>query len=587
MSIHTENIIDYIRKHYTIIISVAIVLSHVAPYYIFGTNSLIGIHDTFDSNLIWYKVLADSGMVFAPSDAIVPGFMDGLPRISFGSEFYILYWLIAVFGLLWGFIINNTVMHIVGFTGMYLLLKTHFLKEEKYHIICLGVAICFAILPFYPPSGLSASGIPLALYAFLNFRQNQSSWKDWLLIIIIPFYSSIVYSFFFFLTAIGLLWFTDFVRDRNLHQKFLGAIALMTGVFFVIEYRLVSSLLFDSWFVSHRIDYVLTGVNIIDAVRQARNIFIYGHYHSPSNHTPIVVLTIGIGFLFLLLKYWPKLNLNIENHHETIQRVLLLSIVCVIISVWYGVLALELLIPVKQYFSILRTFNFTRFYWLNPTIWYILFGLGLTILYQIFSKYKKSNLHLGQIIIIIILLLQISFIYPTSWVTASQQTMGHDDITYAQFYAESQFMLIRDDIGLPQESYNVISIGLHPVIAKYNGFYTLDGYSWNYPLEYKHRFRNIIAFELAKNESLRSYFDGWGNRCYTFVDGLNAASMYTKDKIVTLDNLQLNITALHELECSYIFSAVNISNYVSNSLQLLNVYEHSESAWRIFLYEVI
>ncbi|MHA2359823.1 MAG: DUF6044 family protein [Candidatus Thorarchaeota archaeon] len=570
MAPHTENIIDYIRKHYTIILSVAIVLSQVASYYVLGANSQIGLHDTFESNLIWYKVLAESGMVFAPSDAIVPGFMGGLPRLSFGSEFYILYWLIAGFGLLWGYIINITLMHIVGFAGMYLLLKRHFLKEEKYHIICLGVAICYAILPFYPPSGLS-----------------EVSWKDWLLIIVIPFYSSLVYSFFFFLTAIGILWLIDVLRDRNLHQKFLSAIALMAGVFLVIEYRLVSSVLFDTWFVSHRTDYVLTGVDFFQAVRRALSNFIYGHYHSPSYHTPVIMLTIGAGFLFLLLKYWPKLNIDIEKHSETIQQVLVLSITCVIISIWYGVMALELLIPIKQNLSIFRTFQFDRFYWLHPTIWYLLFALSLSIIYQIGNKFMSMKFHLGRIVIILIIVIQIGLVFPTSWVTTSQQTMGHGDITYKQFYAENQFMMIRDDIGLPQESYNVISIGLHPAIATYNGFYTLDGYSWNYPLEHKQRFRNIIAFELEKNETLRSYFDGWGNRCYTFVDGLNTASVYTKDRIVTLDNLQLNVTALHELQCSYVISAVNISNYVSNSLQLLNVYDHSESAWMIFLYEVI
>ncbi|MDH4214670.1 MAG: DUF6044 family protein [Candidatus Thorarchaeota archaeon] len=587
MTLFTGNIIDCIRKHYTIIISLIIVISHVAPYYILGPTSQIGVHDTFDSNLIWYKVLAESGMVFAPSDAIVPGFMDGLPRLSFGSEFYFLFWLIAGFGILWGYIINITLMHIVGFVGMYFLLKTHFLKEKKYHIICLGVAICYAILPFYPPSGLSASGIPLALYAFLNIRQNQASWKDWLLIIVIPFYSSLVYSFFFFITAIGILWLIDVIRDRKLHQKFLAAIALMAGVFLVIEYRLVSSMLFETWFVSHRTGYVIAGSDFIEALKIALNNFIYGHYHSPSFQTPIIMLTIGIGFLFLLLRYRPKLNLNIENQSETIRQVLFLLIACIIISIWYGVMSLELLTPIKQNLSIFRTFQFDRFYWLQSTIWYLLFALSLTVIYQIFDKTKLMKIRVSQIAIVLIILLQIGLVYPTSWATTSEQVGGHDSITFEQFYAEKQFMMIRDDIGLPQESYNVISIGLHPAIATYNGFYTLDGYSWNYPLEYKMRFRNIIAFELEKNETLRLYFDEWGNRCYTFVDGLNAVSMYTKDKNVTLDNLQLNITAMHELQCSYVISAVNISNYVSNSLQLLNVYNHPESAWMIFLYEVI
>lgn len=42
-----------------------------------------------------------------------------------------------------------------------------------------------------------------------------------------------------------------------------------------------------------------------------------------------------------------------------------------------------------------------------------------------------------------------------------------------------------------------------------HGFYTVDGYSNNYPLEYKHRFREVIAAELEKNEEVRVYFDLW------------------------------------------------------------------------------
>ena len=146
---------------------------------------------------------------------------------------------------------------------------------------------------------------------------------------------------------------------------------------------------------------------------------------------------------------------------------------------------------------------------------------------------------------------------------------------------------IREDIGLPQESYRVISVGLHPAIAQFNGFHTLDGYFNNYPLEYKHRFRNIIGYELEKSDELRDYFDGWGSRCYIFTEELSPSVLYTKDKNVTIHNLQLNITALHEMNCTFVLSSVNIANHVDSGLQLVDVYEQADSVWRIFLYEVL
>ena len=60
------------------------------------------------------------------------------------------------------------------------------------------------------------------------------------------------------------------------------------------------------------------------------------------------------------------------------------------------------------------------------------------------------------------------------------------------------------------------SLGISPAPALMHGFYTVDGYSNNYPLEYKHRFREVIAPEIEKNEEVRVYFDTWGNRCYLF-----------------------------------------------------------------------
>ena len=69
---------------------------------------------------------------------------------------------------------------------------------------------------------------------------------------------------------------------------------------------------------------------------------------------------------------------------------------------------------------------------------------------------------------------------------------------------------------MPVEDYRVASIGIHPAIAQYNGFYTLDTYNNFYPLSYKHEFRKIIEKELEKNKKIRNYFDAWGGRCYFF-----------------------------------------------------------------------
>ena len=52
---------------------------------------------------------------------------------------------------------------------------------------------------------------------------------------------------------------------------------------------------------------------------------------------------------------------------------------------------------------------------------------------------------------------------------------------------------IDDAIGRDKSTYRVAHLGISPAPALMHGFYTVDGYSNNYPLEYKHRFREVIA----------------------------------------------------------------------------------------------
>ena len=107
-----------------------------------------------------------------------------------------------------------------------------------------------------------------------------------------------------------------------------------------------------------------------------------------------------------------------------------------------------------------------------------------------------------------------------------------DRPSFKQFYATAQFQEIEQYIGKPQSSYRVASIGIHPSIAQYNGFYTLDTYNNFYPLAYKHQFRKIIASELDKNPTLKKYFDTWGGRCYIFVSELGKKYEFKKDSKV-------------------------------------------------------
>jgi hypothetical protein len=169
----------------------------------------------------------------------------------------------------------------------------------------------------------------------------------------------------------------------------------------------------------------------------------------------------------------------------------------------------------------------------------------------------------------------------------------NDEVIYRQkpsvreFYAEDLFKKIEKYIALPQEDYRVASIGIHPAISQYNGFYTLDTYNNFYPLTYKHQFRKLIESELAGNKTIRNYFDHWGGRCYLYTAQLGKHVMFKKHSKRQLDHLQLNTKVFKKMGGRYIFSALPITNAKQNQLILDKVFVSKASAWKIYLYKTM
>ena len=163
-------------------------------------------------------------------------------------------------------------------------------------------------------------------------------------------------------------------------------------------------------------------------------------------------------------------------------------------------------------------------------------------------------------------------------------------ISYNQFYATELFDQIKKDIKQPIDSFKVISIGIEPMIAMYNGFNTLDGYVTDYKKSYKVNFRKIIEKELDKSEHWRSYFDNWGSRCYVFVSELEFIGKdyrlhyHSIPKDFKIKNLDLNIEAFKNLGGLYIISNVEIINYSTKGLIFINEYQNKNSPYNLRLY---
>ncbi|MFZ3589873.1 DUF6044 family protein [Bacillus sp. DJP31] len=532
---------------------------YLSPLFILGENAHIRVHDNLDSNLAWYKVLINSGELFGSLDSTIPQIINGLPRNAFGTEWSGIVWLHAIFPTMVAYALSQTITRVFAFIGMYLLLKKHFIKEREYYIIRVGVALAFSLTPFWPSGMLSTLGMPLATWAFLNIRNGENSWKNFLVLTLLPFYSSFVLGIFFFLLAIGIVWLLDFLKGKGWNLRFLLSIVYMTFVYLLIEYRLVYSTFFSSEPTS-RDEYFHARLSFLQSVKLTFKNFFLGHTHVMTVHGLFILMTLLLASYFIIKK-------RIWKSEQLFINLLLINFG---LSAWYAFWFYKGWIPITERFHFLDTFNFARFHFLRPFIIYVSFALGL----QIIWKYKSIVwfLIVGQLLVL---------------GAYNDEIVHRNKPSVKEFMAEDLFQEIKEHIGLPLDQYRVASIGIHPSISQYNGFYTLDTYNNFYPLTYKYQFRKIIENELEENKTIRTYFDEWGGRCYIFTDELGKHYMFSNRSKKELKNLDLNPEPFKKLGGRFLLSAIPIKNANKNKLSLERIFETDTSHWKIYLYKVI
>ncbi|MCB2263496.1 MAG: DUF6044 family protein [Candidatus Thiosymbion ectosymbiont of Robbea hypermnestra] len=542
---------------------VGALLIYLAPYLYAGTDATLAIHDNLDSNFVWYKTLLESGALFARNDFPIER-INGLPRSVLPSEFDALVLLYALFGPYGAYVVNRMLITLVGFFGMYLLLRRHLAPGEPNRVIQVGGALCFALLPFWPFGGLSIAGIPLVLYAFLNIRGGLYHGHDWLILLLFPFYSNLALSGFFLLLALGLLWLWDLTRRRASAGALLALLLLSVGYLFT-HYRLLLNFLVDTAFVSHRVEFAVRAHQVIDwreALQRTWALFHTGLIATRSLHRFLIFpFVLGAG-LFVLCRA------------ERRTRAIFLVIVAyfLVTLLWYGLLQWGGIAELKGAVTRVFPMQLDRFHALYPTLWILLFAIALGTLLR-----EAKSLRL-----LVVGLLGLQILYQLSH---HELIVHRDKPSVRAFFAEDQFRAIRDHIGRDPAEYRVASLGLHPMIAQYNGFHTLDGYYPSYPLSYKRAFRKIIAGELDKNRDLKVFFDHWGSRIYLFSNSATYAQN-PAGNTSEVGHLALDYAAFRALGGRYILAAVRIDEDANPRIRFLEAFKDPTSAWDIYLYAV-
>jgi hypothetical protein len=551
-------------------ISIGVVIMTLVPILILGEASYFTVHDNLDSEFVYKRILVESGQAWdLGSQTVVQRVMNGIPRTGFRSGLDVSLLLFVFFSPHVAYILNYLLVHAVAFVGMVLLLKAHFLTDHSHRWIVWTVATAFASIPFYSQFGLSVAGQPLLLLSFLNILMRKQTLVDFIIIVTFPFYSHIVLVAPFIIGALAVIGGMEMFRLKEMNWSYCIAVVVLVLVYGGVELQMIKAVFAES-FVSHRTVWDRwNDLDLMSNVKRAVDVLVSSQYHAGSIPT-VVVWACGIAAL-------------IQQFFKRKTDGQLLGLVLFIVAVG-GVAGFHdwIVYYLGAAIPLLRSFNITRLCFLLPLAFMLLLAIALR---EMVSSRRLQAFGWLAVCAQIFFTLNMNAEFKINLKVLAGRSI--EEPTYRAFFAPDLLSSIDRHIGRPKEDYRVVSIGIHPSVAQFNGFYTLDSYQTTYPLEYKRQFRRIMEKELAKSEVLRDYYDGWGNRCYIFVSELGKSSLYGKTSGKVVNHLELNTSQLRAMGGEYVLSAVEILNYTENDLSFDGKFSDSSSYWDIYLYKVL
>ncbi len=580
------------------------------PYFLLGGGSIVTYHDQLDGELFSYLLTAK---YLFTDIRVYPEIMNGLPAAGAVPPAPLFVLLYAAFKPFTAFMISQWIIYLTAFLGMYLLL----MRLTGREFISFSIAVIFMLMPFYPVYGLCIPGQPLLFFAVLALfdKERRSAVSSsfprkagyyfsadsifyYLIIFLYGISSSLVLAGFACLLLLGGSALIHTITALRLKKR--GSLSLwfslivLLASYISVNSGLIRQVLFPgNTYISHKTEMVLSPQNFSDYFKEA---FTTGISYAQSFHRVLFILMLFCLLLFFINAVVKKESLFSGSDKlpllKALRVLLFIFLTCLFYAFYHGHFITEIR---NISGGILKTFNLDRVCWLLPTAWCILAGYLLSFIADLREhktaarscslclKYGIISATLGIWGITVLL-------HSPLRPNLSKLLKGGDyyALDWDRFFAEDIFSQIDSAIGKPKDSYHVISIGIYPAAAAYNGFYCLDGYSNNYPLEYKHTFRRIMEDELEKSDYIRDFFDNWGNRCY--ITTAEQANYYTFEKKwnSVIYDLDLNTDVLKELDCRYVFSAAYLMNAEEKGLTLLREapFETEGSWYHIYVYAV-
>ena len=565
---------QYVKRYGGFWLGLIILTVLYYPILRLNKDMLVAIHDEFDGEFLTYILGAKHA-----GEHILPEVFNGTLKISMQPPAFLFVVPYLLTGPETAFFFNYLVIALAAYSGMYLCCKR--LVGEEWPAVIAGVL--FAILPFYSVYGLSVMGQPWLAYAFINlWQEGQTSRKTRLIcfaiIILFGFGSSLVLVGYADIIILSMLSVWGACRKRNI-RFFLAGLLILAACYVITNIPLMRGVFGESnAFTTHKEEYLKTASPFIDSFT---TVFWDGLYYAASNHRMIV--RAAEITLLVSIAYWARLP---GDEKRRCAQMVALYCLAVAIALLYAIWHCDPVVSLRNKLGgVWVEFQFDRFYWLSPCIWFLM--LAHTLHFVWFFLKRGNTMRFLPLLLVI--WLNVNYIWNASSlkINYTQWRENEHPVSYAsvsEFFQDEMFDEIENYIGQPQESYRVISVGLYPSVALYNGFYCLDGYSNNYDLNYKHAFGSAIRGELDRDEELADYFDNWGNRCYAFSSEIPKHYYIDATKNKHIKTLNYDFDALKAMGCRYILSSVEID--ACDALKRLRQFAADTSYYQVILYQI-
>lgn len=575
-----------ISKWYLVLV-IGFLVFAAAVFTVFGEKSYIAIHDNLDLFIAQLQMLKNTGTFW--SHGVDVPFLGGISRDNLPSELSMYTVLFMIFPSYVAYVIGYLLKIVLAIGSCMLLAREWYQKSyEEYKPLLMVVSLAYGILNVFPAFGIPFATVPLVIYLLLKIYRGGSRWW-YLALFLYPFVSYFSYFGIFILAymVVAAIWLS--IRDKKISWRMILSVVVLSIGCVVFEYRLFGVMLFSD-IETIRSSIVNANYNGMEILKETFSVWSEGMFHAESVHTYLILPVCVIYFFILNAGYLfgKKAEEKKMIFHDVYN---LFALVLIFNSAIYGLYNLEAFRKlVETLCPPLTGWQFNRTVFFSPFIWYASFFLVLKRLYDMHKSWGKwiaNGLAVLCVLVVVFSNTRYNDLYHTCFNKAYELLKGKetDQLSYEEFYATDLFTMAKKDINYQGEW--TVAYGFHPAVLEYNGIATLDGYLGFYSMEYKEKFRKVIAPALDRVEASRIYYDDWGARAYLYSGTDISVVSGTKNLNITDTDIYIDTNALKELDGKYIFSRINISNANEMGLQLTGSYQTKEAAYELYVYEII